>query len=84
MEPKETASQKFWSVVELKGNNWRDIQEQKLERSEDRKKGKVEEDLSTFSLAHKKAASGGKPWEYIISKFILLIQKNECIWVLQD
>lgn len=77
-----TASQKIGSAVELKGNNWRDIQAQKLERTEDTNKGKVEEHLSTSSLAHREAASGGKPWEYIISKFILLIQKNECIWVL--
>lgn len=68
--------------MELKGNNWRNIQEQTLERAEDRNKRKVEEDLRTSSLAHKKAASGGKPWEYIISEFILLIQENECIWVL--
>lgn len=61
--------------MELKGNNSRGVQAQKRERAEDRRKGKVEEDLSTSPSVHKKAASGEKPWEYIISKFILLTQK---------
>ena len=44
-------------------------------RAEDRKERKGKEELSTSSSVLQKAARGGKYWEYIISKFILLIWK---------
>lgn len=40
-----------------------------------RTEGKGQEELSTSCSVLRKASSGGKPWEYITSRFIHLILK---------